>query len=100
LEICPKCGLQKDLCVCDILEKEETEGIRVYTTKKKFKKLVTIVEGIDESKLEETAKQLKHMLACGGSAKDGTVILQGNHKRHVVPALIKLGFPADIIKVE
>ena len=98
-EICPKCGLPKDLCVCEILEREETQRIRVYTTRKKFRKLVTIIEGIQKDNIERTAKELKQRLACGGTAKEGIIILQGNQKRHIKKALVALGYPEENIEV-
>ena len=99
VEICQKCGLMKELCACDILEKEETQRIRVYATKKKFKKLVTIIEGIDEGKLEVTGRELKQKRACGGTVKDGIIILQGDHTRHVKALLVASGYPAANITV-
>jgi len=99
VDICPKCGLMLELCACDILEKEETQRIRVYATKKRFKKLVTIVEGIDKGKLEETGRELKQKLACGGTVKDGIIILQGDHKRHMKKLLSAIGYPEASITV-
>ncbi|HNT61097.1 MAG TPA: hypothetical protein PKJ97_03915, partial [Candidatus Bilamarchaeaceae archaeon] len=61
-ELCKKCGMIKDLCVCEILDKEEATKIRVYTVKAKFKKLVTIVEGIDRKNMDDAAKGLKQAL--------------------------------------
>ena len=98
-EICSKCGLIMDLCVCEVLDKEEVKKITVYATAKKFKKLVTVVEGIDNSKLDDLAKDLKHKLACGGTAKDGFVILQGNHTRKMKDVLVAMGYPAEVISV-
>ena len=98
-ERCPKCGMPKDLCVCEVLEKEGVRKIRVYVTKKKFRKLVTIVEGIDSSQLNQTAKALKNKLACGGTAKEGVIILQGDHKRKVPDLLKSMGYPAESIEV-
>jgi len=98
-DICSKCGMLKDLCVCEILDKEKVMKIKVYTTKKKFRKLVTIVEGIDKSRLSDTAKELKHKLACGGTAKEGMVILQGNHKKKIAGLLVKMGYPGESIEV-
>ena len=98
-DICPKCGLIREICSCDILEKEETQRIRVYATKKKFKKLVTIIEGIDEGKLEVTGRELKQKRACGGTVKDGIIILQGDHTRHVKALLVASGYPAANITV-
>ena len=99
LDKCPKCGMLKDLCVCEILDKQGAAKIHVYTTKKKFKKLVTIVEGIDKSQLDSTTKELKHKLACGGTAKEGVIILQGDHKRRAREVLKALGFPQESIVV-
>lgn len=99
-EICAKCGLPKDICVCDILEKEETQQLKVYTTKKRFNKLVTVIEGIDKDKLNKTVKELKQELACGGTAKDGVVVLQGDHKNKVKKLLVKMGYPEEIITME
>lgn len=97
--ICPKCGLPKEICVCEVLEKEETQKIKVYVTKKKFRKFMTIIEGIEKNKLEKTAKELKHKLACGGTAKEGLIELQGNHKRKMRELLVWLGYPEEIITV-
>jgi len=98
-EICPKCGLPKELCVCDILERETSKNIKVYVEKKKFQKYVTIVEGLAGDELEKVAKSLKSMLACGGTYKNGVIELQGMHKDEVKKALIKLGYPEDSIDV-
>lgn len=98
-DICPKCGLIRELCACDILEKEETQRIRVYATKKKFKKLVTIVEGIDKGKLEETGRELKQKLACGGTVKEGVIILQGDHRRNLKKFLVGSGYPEANITI-
>ncbi|MCX8175081.1 MAG: stress response translation initiation inhibitor YciH [Candidatus Micrarchaeota archaeon] len=99
VDICQKCGLIKEICSCDILEKEETQRIRVYATKKKFKKLVTIVEGIDKSKLEETGRELKTKLACGGTEKDGVIILQGDQRKNIKKFLVAFGYPEESITV-
>ena len=98
-EICPKCGMPKELCICDTLEKEKAQKIKVYATKKKFKKLVTVIEGIDKKQIHDTAVRLKHRLACGGTVKDDMVILQGDHRKKVPSLLEKLGYPKDIIEV-
>lgn len=99
MDKCPKCGMLKDLCVCEILDKQQAQKIKVYITKKKFKKLVTIIEGIDKKRLNETAKAMKNKLACGGTAKDGRIILQGKHKNKVLPILKNLGYPEESIEI-
>lgn len=97
--ICPKCGLLDDLCVCEVLDKEEVKKITVYATAKKFKKLVTVIEGIDKNRLDDSAKELKHKLACGGTAKEGLIILQGDHTRKMKAILVAMGYPAEVIVV-
>lgn len=99
MDKCPKCGMLKDLCVCEILDKQGTTKIKVYVTKKKFKKLVTVVEGIEKAQLTQTAKELKNKLACGGTSKEGVIILQGNHKNKVADILKKIGYPEESIEV-
>ena len=98
-EICPKCGLMKEICACDILEKEEVQKIKAYATKKNFRKLVTIIEGLDEARLEKTAKELKSRLACGGTAKDGIIVLQGDHTGKLKRLLVDIGYPQESITV-
>ena len=98
-DTCPKCGLIREICSCDILEKEETQRIRAYATKKKFKKLVTIVEGIDKSKLDVTARELKQKLACGGTVKEGVIILQGDQRRNMRKFLVASGYAEGSITV-
>lgn len=95
-DICPKCGLPRELCVCGAIEKE-VEKIKVYVTKAKFKKLVTVVEGIDKNDIESVGKELKRRLACGGTAKDGRIILQGDHKAKIKRILVSLGYPEENI---
>ncbi|MCL4389447.1 MAG: stress response translation initiation inhibitor YciH [Candidatus Marsarchaeota archaeon] len=98
-EICPKCGLPKDICVCSVLDRETESKIKVYTKKAKFNRIVTIVEGISADEMEETEKGLKHALACGGTSKDGTIELQGDHKENTRKALIGMGYKEDVIDV-
>ena len=97
-EICPMCGLVRELCVCETIAKEN-QKILVYIERKKFNKNYTIIEGIDakEIDLKDLAKKLKSQLACGGTIKDGKVELQGEHKNRIKKVLIEYGFaPASV----
>ncbi|MFH0836278.1 MAG: stress response translation initiation inhibitor YciH [Candidatus Micrarchaeota archaeon] len=98
-ENCPNCGLPKEICACQTIEKETTGKLKIYSTKKRFNKLVTIVEGLDEKELKPVTKELKRKLACGGNTKEGIVVLQGDHVRKVADYLVKLGYPRDMINV-
>lgn len=99
-EICSKCGLPKDLCACETIAKGEQE-IKVSLVSRKFGKLATIIEGIKEKEvnIKEVTKKLKSKFACGGTAKNYVIELQGDHKSKVKEALIKLGFAPETIKV-
>lgn len=100
-EICPKCGLVKELCVCETIAKE-SQLIKVFLERKKFRKFCTIIEGIDQKEIDikDLAKKLKGKLACGGTAKEGKVELQGDHKNKVKEILVGMGFPPDSIEVK
>ena len=97
--VCDKCGLPKELCVCEIVEREG-QKIRVYVTTRKFKKPVTIVEGISKDSAKTVLKELKRKLACGGSYKGGNIELQGNHLMNIKSFLVKLGFDEKQIEVD
>ncbi len=88
-EICPKCGLPKSLCVCEVIERE-AERIKLFVEKRTFGKLVTIVDGIsDEEKAEEILSRLKKKLGCGGTFKNNRIELQGDHRKRVREILLK-----------
>jgi translation initiation factor 1 len=99
-EICPKCGLPKDLCICDILEKEaQQQKIKIFTETRKFGKIVTIVEGINKESLEKVVKELKQRIGCGGTSKNGRIELQGEHKTKVKQILASLGYDQNNIEI-
>jgi len=100
-EICSKCGLPKELCVCETIAKED-QRIRVYSIAKKFRKIYTVVEGINEKDIDmkSLAKKLKTTLACGGTIKNGKIELQGEHKQKVKGILIEAGFAKETIDIK
>ena len=100
-EICTKCGLPKDLCVCEQIARE-SQKIIVKTEKRKFGKLNTMITGIDEKDVDikEISKKLKNKFACGGTAKDGMIELQGDHRQKVKEELISLGFAPESIEIK
>ena len=42
------------------------------------------------------AKKLKNKCAAGGTAKDGKIELQGDHKKKVQAALESMGFKTEV----
>lgn len=100
MNICQKCGLPKELCVCESIAKE-SQRIKVYTEKKKFGKLCTMVEGIDPKSINmrDVVRTLKAELACGGTFKEGRIELQGEHRQKAKNVLVKLGFAPETIEL-
>ena len=99
--ICKKCGLPNDLCACGELDKEDTRiVIRLET--RRFSKTTTMIEGIDPklSDIQHIVKELKSKLACGGTAKAGFIMLQGDHRDDVKSYLVKFGFTESAIEVQ
>ena len=99
-EICPKCGLPTDLCVCGTISKEQ-QRIRVHMETRKWKRPVTIIEGVDDKgfDIEDLTKKLKMVCACGGTTKSKQIILQGDHRNKAKYLLSQLGFPSENIEV-
>jgi translation initiation factor 1 len=52
---------------------------------------VTIVHGLPENDIAATAKELRRLCGTGGTAKNGTVELQGDHRDAVVSYFESLG---------
>ncbi len=98
MDICPKCGLPLQACVCEDIAKTE-QRIQVTTVKKKFGKLATIITGFQGVDLKTVAKDLKRELACGGTAKNGMIELQGDHLKNAKHALVKIGFSESSIEI-
>ena len=94
--ICSVCGLPEELCMCEQIAKEQ-QKIRILTDTRRYGKIVTVVEGIDDTDidLDDLARKLKTRCAAGGTAKEGRVELQGDHKKKVKEVLEELGFSVE-----
>jgi translation initiation factor 1 len=93
-EVCAVCGLPKDLCICGTIS-QETQKIRIYTKNVSFRKVVTIISGLDPkiTDVKSLAKTFKNKLACGGTYEEGTIELQGDHVDKAKKILKDAGFP-------
>jgi translation initiation factor 1 len=96
-EICRTCGQPKDICTCEVLVREQ-HPLTVTTDKRRYGKMVTIVECPtgDMINLDSLAKTLKTLCAAGGTAKRGRIELQGDHKKRVKDELEKMGFTVEV----
>lgn len=92
--------MPQDLCVCDSIAKGE-QTITVKLDTRSFGKEMTVVEGLEDADvdLEELASTLKSKLACGGTAKNGQIQLQGDHTRRITDVLVEEGFNRSQIEV-
>ncbi|MBA7617045.1 hypothetical protein ES703_24350 [subsurface metagenome] len=98
MEICPKCGLPKQACVCEQIVKS-SQKIKVTTDRKRYGKIVTIVTGFGSGiNIKQITKDLKTSFACGGTYKGDAIELQGNHKKKIKEMLVKFGFDEDSIE--
>jgi translation initiation factor 1 len=55
-------------------------------------KTVTVVRGVPRREVDAVASDLKRQCGSGGSAKDGVVEIQGDHRRRVVARLEARGY--------
>lgn len=92
--------MPQDLCVCDDIARDE-EKIKVRIDTRSFGKEMTVIEGLsDEADIDELASTLKSKLACGGTAKNGEIQLQGDHTRRIKEVLADEGFDESQIDIQ
>ena len=91
-------GLPKDLFYISNISKEQ-QKIKIIVTKRRFRKLITIIAGLDDKNLvKDLGKEMKRKFACGGTVKDMEIELQGDHKRKAKEFLIAKGYKEDQIE--
>lgn len=95
--ICPKCGLPKEVCVCEEIAKEQ-QKIEISVDKRRYGKMMTIVDGINSNDLDIDAliTKLKKKCASGGTIKEGKIELQGDHRTKVKETLEEMGFTVEV----
>jgi translation initiation factor 1 len=73
------------------------QDLRVWLDRKhRAGKQATIVRGFAgaDDDLQALARELKAKCGVGGSAKEGEIIIQGDHRDRVVELLVKAGYKA------
>jgi len=61
-------------------------------------KIVTSIIGIPlgDKKLKPFAKRLKHLCGAGGTAKDGIIVIQGDHREILLKEVKKQGYTVKL----
>lgn len=97
---CERCGQLQADCACPPPTIEptrippETQTARLRVEKRARGKLVTVVSGLvpDGNDLAALAARLKERCGTGGTVKDGTIELQGDHRAGAETLLGSLGY--------
>jgi translation initiation factor 1 len=96
--MCPACRQPLAQCTCASARNAAPAGdgiVRVSReTKGRGGKAVTIVRGLplDAAALSKLGTQLKGLCGSGGTAKDGTIEIQGDHRDKLVAHLQGAGW--------
>ena len=93
--MCPACRQPVAQCVCNKAVAPPTDGVvrLFFETKGRGGKGVTVVRGLGlaEPELAALGKKLKAACGVGGTAKDGVIELQGDHRDRVLALLAAQG---------
>lgn len=70
------------------------QNLRVWLDRLKGGRVATVVRGFvgSQQALAELGKELKTKCGVGGTAKDGEIIIQGDHRDRIVDLLTRAGY--------
>lgn len=98
--MCPDCARPQALCQCRQQAAPPSGGVRLLLdTKGRQGKGVTVIQGLPllPAELAQLGKQLKAACGTGGTLKDGTIELQGDHRDWVLNHLQSRGWPVKLV---
>ncbi|WP_337042365.1 translation initiation factor [Emticicia sp. 17c] len=72
------------------------QNLKIWLDRKGGNKVVSRVEGIiaTDDDLQNLRKKLQTLCGSGGTAKDGEILLQGDHRDKILAFLLKEGYKA------
>ena len=72
----------------------EKQNLRVWLDRLKGGRVATVIRGFvgSDDDLAALGKELKKSCGVGGTAKEGEIIIQGDHRDRVVELLTKAGY--------
>ncbi len=94
--------MSDDFSMDELTRELDRESARIIISKdfRRFKKPVTIIAGLQDSKdAPAITKKLKVKIGTGGTFKDGQIMLQGDHRETVKEMLVTMGFAEGSIDV-
>lgn len=106
---CPTCGKRLDRCACGQARRAlkapaappaglPRDGtVRVMRDRKhRGGKVVTLIAGLPALEAEPLGSELKRLCGSGGTVKDDTVEIQGDHRERVVELLRQRGYQVKL----
>ena len=98
-KMCPECGQPAGHCACRPADRKSSgDGtVRVLReTKGRKGKGVTVITGLPlpAHELKDLARRLKQACGSGGTVKEGTIEIQGDHRDRLLEELAKRGIKA------
>ena len=94
---CERCRELESECECPPVPRAQTppdkQTLKIAVEKRKKGKVVTVIRGLDtENDNSDLLTQLKNHCGAGGTIKEGTIEIQGNHAERALSKLRELQF--------